>query len=257
MIWKVLKHAPIHGSITTIKIGTISVTPNFPYTPLSFHSPTPLWHTSPSSSDNDWSDFWHSRLVCVFKSFVKWNHMVGTYFCLASSAQADSCCYVYLRLIPLYSGMVFHHLCLFLWVGVFFQCCLAISSRRKSGPWNSRGLLFMAAWLILVLAPSSEILEKGSDCPILGQILTSEPKDWVERHKEHGKAMRIFWMCLTCLQPTWEYPSDLLPCPTLQILTEIVKCLILGSIPNESNKRSKTEIQKRKLLYKFRVEKTF
>ena len=31
--------------------------------------------------------------------------------------------------------------------------------------------------MILVLSPGSEILEKGSDFPILGQILTSEPKD--------------------------------------------------------------------------------
>ena len=103
--------------------------------------------------------------------------MVNTYFCLASFTQADSCCCVYLQFIPLCSRVVFHHLCLFLWVGVFFQRCLAISCRRKSGSRNSQGLPFMAAWLILVLAPSSEISEKGSDCPILGQILTSEPKD--------------------------------------------------------------------------------
>ena len=138
--------------------------------------------------------------------------MVDTYFCLASFTQADSCCRVYLQFIPLCSRVVFHHLCLFLWVGVFFQRCLAISCRRKSGSRNSQGLPFMAAWLILVLAPSSEISE-SSDCPILGQILTSEPKDcgWrgIKNMAELWESSGCVWLQASAHMGRYFWPPSL------------------------------------------------
>ena len=59
---------------------------------------------------------------------------------------------------------------------------------KEAQPMEIPSFPFMAAstknCLILVLVPSSEISEKGSDWPILGQILTPEPKDfdWMGRN---------------------------------------------------------------------------
>lgn len=127
------------------------------------------------------------------------------------------------------------------WFYSFSAACLAYVEGSLACGTPNVYLLRLVVWFSS--GPSSEISEKGSDWSILGQMLTSEPKDCGWRGRDTWRTRQSYENLLnvfdSSLQPTWEHPSDLPPYPTFQILTEIVKCIPLGSIPNELNKKGK------------------
>lgn len=173
------------------------------------------------------------------------------YFCLDFFTQTGSrCC------VCVYGSFLFHcwvvfHRCLFLWVG--FTLSLVSGYLVWEGAWPmdvprftftaastenwfsfwSQVLKFLRRDLIDLLWARYSPLDQRA---VAGRALT---------HEEHGKAVRIF-QCVW-LQPSAHVGPSFWPGHTLQIHTEYVKCILLGSIPNASNIKCKKINPKRKL----------
>lgn len=216
-----MKYAHTHETLI------ISNTPNLPMSLCNFPLPyLPHLSSPPFPAVTDLisaitNSFPFSRVL------YKWNHLVGTYFCLISLRLIHAV--VWPVFIPFDCWIVFHHLCFFLCIVLFFLCCLFHAEKtwlmevpkftlydylHQELPDSLSGLQFRNSWKGFWLAL---FWVRAS---ILGQISMA---GWARLHGEHGKATRIIWMFVSSLQITQYHPSDFFPGPTPQIHTEIVK----------------------------------